>query len=79
MINPKNLRELWERFLSQYRNPNQEQKKQIASICNTIAALLMVNYYIQGKGLMAFLMLLVAVGLWLGSVAIVRNNDSKED
>ena len=69
----------WERFIARYRNPDHEQKKQIASLCNTIAALIMVNYYFHGKGLMAFLMLLVAVCLWLGSVAIVRKDNDKEE
>ena len=69
----------WERFIARYRNPDHEQKKQIASLCNTIAALIMVNYYFHGQGLMAFLMLLVAVCLWLGSVAIVRKDNDKEE
>ena len=68
-----------ERFIARYRNPDHEQKKQIASLCNTIAALIMVNYYFHGQGLMAFLMLLVAVCLWLGSVAIVRKDNDKEE
>ena len=68
----------WERFIARYRNPDHEQKKQIASLCNTIAALIMVNYYFHGKGLMAFLMLLVSLLLWSFSIVIVRKDDDEE-
>ena len=52
-----------------------DQRKQFATSCNTVAALIMVNYTIQGSGFSAVLMLIVSALLWIVSIIIVRKND----
>jgi hypothetical protein len=74
----RKLKILWERF-ARYLDLDHDQRKQFATMCNTVAALLMVNYYIHGSGFTAVVMLFASVTLWVISIVIVRKKDDKED
>ena len=52
-----------------------DQRKQIATVSNTIAVLLYVQYYLKLTGFPAFVILLVTFVLWGFSVKIVKNSD----
>ena len=73
----KSIKALWDWGLSHYRDPDHEQRKQFATTCNTVAAIVTVNCFFNGKGIMAFMMLLIAVALWLVSIAVVRKQDKE--
>ena len=66
--------ELWQWVIAHYRDPDHDQRKQFATACNTVAAIVMVNYCLNGKGVLSVLMLPVAVSLWMVSIAVVRKD-----
>ncbi|WP_314911011.1 hypothetical protein [Cardiobacterium hominis] len=60
--------------------PDHDQRKQIASSCNTGAALVVVQYFINKEGIAAILMLFIAFAMWVFGVVIVRKDiDDKEE
>ena len=71
-MDPKKLQK-W--VISFFHGLDHDQRKQVATSCNTVAALVMVNYTIQGSGFSAVLMLIISTLLWVVSIIIVRKND----
>lgn len=71
-----NVKLFWRRIISGLYYLDHDQRKQLATSCNTVTALVMVNYSIQGSGLPAVIMLLVSALLWIGSIIIVRKQDN---
>ena len=71
-MDPKKLQK-W--IISFFHGFDHDQRKQVATSCNTVAALVMVNYTIQGSGFSAVLMLVISALLWAVSIIIVRKNE----
>lgn len=49
-----------------------EQRKQFATACNTIAAIILVQFTFQQKGYSGIWGVLIALSLWLIAVEMVR-------
>ena len=74
----KKFKEVLERIMVHFRDPDHDMRKQFATTCNTVAAILVVNFVLNNKGIISFVMLVVAVVLWLLSVAVVRKEKSDD-
>ena len=57
---------------AQFYGLDHDQRKQVASVLNNIATLIVVQYFFRHSGINAVMMLMIAVALWLISVKIVR-------
>ena len=74
-ISMKKLRKLID-YLS--LKPDHEQRKMLGTITHGLALLVVVHYFINGKGLSSVLVLPFAVVLWLFSYIIVRKNEEEK-
>ena len=58
--------------------PDHEQRKMLGTITHGLALLVVVHYFINGKGLSSVLVLPFAVILWLFSYIIARKNEEEK-
>ena len=58
------MKKLWRSFLYTLKKGNENQHKHIATMCNSLATVIVAQVIFQGTGIKMFLGIIVASSLW---------------
>ena len=64
------MKKLWRSFLSTLKKGNENQHKHIATMCNSLATVIVAQVIFLGTGVKMLLGIIVASGLWYVSYHI---------
>jgi hypothetical protein len=69
------MKKLWRSFLSSLKKGNENQRKHIATMCNSLATVIVAQVIFLGTGVKMFLGIIMASGLWYISYHILDEEE----